>query len=889
MILPFPGSPQTTSSAAGGKAASLIRMCEAGLPIPPGVVITSAFFTPWFDEIASSATWNALVGASPDEWPPLCHELKRQALKLSLTDAQHDALENLLRRLRRLPPVTDRRCYAVRSSSPEEDSTSASFAGVYETRLGVAPADVGDAVRACFASSLDARVFIYKRERGLDEWTPRIAVVVQQQIDSDVAGVGFSLNPVTNDYDEVVIDANWGLGSSVVEGRVSPDHFVVNTVERHVVEEIRGDKRMSVWLAADGRTVERANERPVERALTDAQIGELTNLIGRIEKLYEKPIDVEWAYADGALYVLQARPITSYVPLPPSMVTEPGERRRLYGDASLSKGLTTNAPISPLGLDIMERMFSAIMESWVGPLNMAASREDALFVFSGGRMYVDYSGILWLASPAKLAKGAAPTDALMARTLAEVDPKRYRAAARPSWAGIGLLWRVPRIVWNLRGFFWNLLRALLFPERAYRAYRRWVDAFEIELREQLDDGLPLDDLRRTYQSRMVEEMFDVVMPTVVAGMVSAGSIVSGRSAEAKRLADRLTRGAGGNVVVEMGIALYRLAALLDQFDLGDLDRADLDDLDSLAERIEQRQMPAPFLKAWDDFISRFGWRGPLETDPASPRYADDPRLALRQMSVMAVDDERFNPEAAHRRQVEERRRAREQLMRMLGPLRRVLLRRICRLSDLFAGTRDTPKHLLVLFNYAIRKRALAEGRRLAREGRLNAAQDVFNLTFAELQAASLGAGPSLRDAFEERMRFRRKLAAHVRAFPGIIDSRGRILRPTPREAEPGLLTGMPVSPGVVTGPVKVIHDPREKHVEKGDVLVAYTTDPGWTPLFVNAAAVVLEVGGVLQHGAVVAREYGKPCVVGIDSVVTTLCDGELVEVDGTMGTVRRLS
>lgn len=126
-------------------------------------------------------------------------------------------------------------------------------------------------------------------------------------------------------------------------------------------------------------------------------------------------------------------------------------------------------------------------------------------------------------------------------------------------------------------------------------------------------------------------------------------------------------------------------------------------------------------------------------------------------------------------------------------------------------------------------------------------------------------------------------------FPAVIDSRGRILRPPPREEAPGLLRGMPVSPGVATGPVKVLLSPAERGVEKGDVLVAYTTDPGWTPLFVNAAAIVLEVGGALQHGAVVAREYGKPCVVGIDQVVTRLRDGALVEVDGTMGTVRLLS
>ena len=224
-----------------------------------------------------------------------------------------------------------------------------------------------------------------------------------------------------------------------------------------------------------------------------------------------------------------------------------------------------------------------------------------------------------------------------------------------------------------------------------------------------------------------------------------------------------------------------------------------------------------------------------------------------------------------------------------GWLRRALLRRVHRIIDLFAGTRDTPKYLLLFLNYAVRKRALIEGRRLVREGRLDAAEDVFDLTFRELESAALHPSLDLREVREERMRFIKILEAQVTEFPQVIDSRGRILRPPPREERPGELSGMALSHGVVTGPVKVLRDPYDKPVNKGDVLVAYTTDPGWTPLFVNAAAVVLEVGGILQHGAVIAREYGKPCVAGIDRLMTKLHDGQRVEVDGTLGVIRLLS
>ncbi len=374
-------------------------------------------------------------------------------------------------------------------------------------------------------------------------------------------------------------------------------------------------------------------------------------------------------------------------------------------------------------------------------------------------------------------------------------------------------------------------------------------------------------------------MFNVTLPALAAGLVSPSFLIPRQSEEARALAEKFRRGFTGNLVVEQGLALFRLAMLLDH--------SDFDDIAGLAERIEKREMPAEFLSKWDAFLQRFGCRGPHEMDVASPRYADDPTLALQQMSFMAVEAG-FDPEVAHQRNVEERRRAYEELLRRSGWLRPALLRRVHRLIELFGGTRDTPKYHAVLLTYAIRKRALIEGKRLVSEGRLDAAQDVFDLTFRDLEAAAGDPALDLRGLRAERTRFAKQLAAQVTEFPQVIDSRGRILRPPPREGKPGELVGTAVSPGAVTGPVKVLRNPRDKPVEKGDVLVAYTTDPGWTPLFVNAAAVVLEVGGTLQHGAVIAREYGKPCVVGVDRVVSQLRDGQMVEVDGTAGVIRLL-
>jgi phosphohistidine swiveling domain-containing protein len=708
--------------------------------------------------------------------------------------------------------------------------------------------------------------------------------VVQQQIDSEIAGVGFSLNPLTNDYDEAVIDANWGLGESVVSGLASPDHFVVDKLTGRLIEERVGAKQVSIWLAPHGGTVERTGHRSSETTLTDTQIGEVTDVVRRVEELYGSPTDIEWAYAAGRLYVLQARPITTFVPLPPELVTRPGERRRLYQDAALSDGLTINAPISPMGMAWMEDITSSMFDHLVGHVESGQDPDTSLMLIAGGRMYSNLSVAMWWRDPKALAQRSAMLSSITSQILANGDLIKYRTATRPAWMGLPTLKRLPRLLWRLRPFLGHSLRAILAPRRTRAAYQTSIEAYESFMRQGIDYSLPLAEFRSRYVPPSVRHLFDVTLPPLVAFMSAFGIVdllVRSKPSELKALGGKLKLGFSGNVVVEMGGALFRLAELLTP--------GDVEDLPALADRVARGDVSPEFLEAWNRFADRFGCRGPMEMDVASPRYADDPLLALRQISFMTVGDAGFDPEVGHARRREERREAYEELMRRFGWFKRLVLRRAHLVIDLFAGTRDTPKYDLVLFNYAVRKRVLIEGCRLTAQGRLDAAEHAFDLTFADLEAA--GADPSLdlRRIREERTRFLRVLEAQVKRFPSIIDSRGRILRPPARKEQPGELSGMAVSEGVVIGPVKVLHTPNEKPIKKGDVLVAYTTDPGWTPLFVNAAAVVLEVGGMLQHGAVVAREYGKPCVAGIDGVMTKLRDAQLVEVDGTAGVIRLLS
>jgi rifampicin phosphotransferase len=861
LIIPFTTTAAVAGADVGGKAASLLRMSRAGLPVPSGAVVASAFFARWL------AALDAETGSTDPE------ARMRRAQALPLDAAQHAALRELHGLIGNDVGIR----FAVRSSAADEDSADASFAGIYQTLLGVDADGIEAALRQCFAATFAPHALAYRQQRGLTPRTARFAVVVQRQIDSEISGVGFSVNPLNNDHDEAVFAASWGLGTAVVDGRVSPDQFVVDKTDGRLIEETRGDKLLAIRLAAAGGVVEGHELRTSDRTLTDPQLRELTRVIGEIETLYATPVDIEWAYADDRLHLLQARPVTTVVPLPEVMRTRPGERRRLYMDAALSKGMTSNRPFSPLGLDQTERAFLGMVERWLGPVGRIDTPDAPIF-FAGARMYVNLSDMLRWMSPKRLAQGHAPTDLLTAAILAGIDRDRYRAPQRPRWLKASLLWRLPRLLWRIRGLFWYALKAVVAPEAVFRDHRQAVARIRLALQACLDDDRPLEALQREMSQQMVAG-FDVLMAALLVGTLSPRLALGRQRAGNEALLEALSRGVSGNVVVDMSLALHRLAGMLPQ--------AAFDDLDGLAERVAQGRLPAAFLQAWDGFIAEFGWRGADEMDVASPRYADAPLLALRQISFMAAADG-FDLTAAHARHAEQRRHAYASLEAQLSWWRRILLRRIRRLNELFAGSRDTPKHVNVLCNYVIRRRALREGGRLVAAGRLDAPADVFDLTFDDLRRAGDEPALDLRALGAARSAFGLRLQAQVRSFPPLIDSRGRILRAAPGPARPGVLSGMPISPGVVSGPVKVLRRADHKPVLGGDVLVAYTTDPGWTPLFVNSAAVVLEVGGMLQHGAVVAREFGKPCVAGIAGVVDSLVDGEWVEVDGAAGTVTRL-
>lgn len=870
LIVSFPSNCSLSTSKLGGKGFSLMQMSNEGFAVPKGIILTTEFFSPWFNKIKETKPWAHLSKHRPEDWRDCCQQLQALVQDFHFTQEQGAAVAEVKARL---ACHGDR--FAVRSSSPDEDLLHCSFAGGYETFLGVTVEGLESAIIRCFASSLDHRVFIYKSQNGFDILRPSIAVIIQQQIDSDSAGVAFSLNPSTNDYDELVINANWGLGESVVSGQVTPDSFIIDKVSLNIIDRQIAKKAQAIKLASDCGSQAYTDTRSKEPSLSDSQLVELTKVVCQLEDFYQFPIDVEWAFHLGDLYILQARPITTYIPISEEMQTLPGKARRLYGDAALSKGMTTNSPMSTMELDWHERFVSSFFKQH---FKLALTPEDGIIFFSGARMYLNYSNLIWLSSLKKMAKANAANDVLLGEILANIDETHYRPHSRPKWIKIGLVGSMFKIVWMSRHCIGSMLSGLFSPQKAHHKFLQSVETYQSLFARKLDYSLPFLEFQNTYAKPMWQQVFNRSLAALAAGLIAQKLIkftVGKKNSKQIKLVEKMQIGYEGNVVVDMGIALHHLAKQIPS--------EEFENISALSHKIIERKMPDRFMQDWDSFMAIYGCRGPEEMDVASPRYADDPKLALTQMSFMTGED--YNPKQVHQQQIKQHKEAYTELIESLGWFKRKIVCHMETVSSLFVGARDTPKHQIVLYKNALRQHLLLQADRLVQQGRLQRPEHIFDLTPEDLKDNNL----CLQERRQHHNEFSNKLKAQVRAFPQVIDSRGKIHRPAPSASNANELIGMPVSSGVVTGLIKVLNTPDEKPIKPGDILVAYSTDPGWTPLFVSAAAIILEVGGILQHGAVVAREYGKPCVAGIDQVTSTLKDGQRVEVNGDTGTVSILT
>ncbi|WP_449062331.1 PEP/pyruvate-binding domain-containing protein [Planomonospora algeriensis] len=739
---------------------------------------------------------------------------------------------------------------AVRSSATAEDLPDASFAGQQDTYLDVEGAGpLIDAVRRCWDSLHTERAVAYRAALGIDE--AAMAVVIQRMIDPVAAGVLFTANPITGCRTEMVVDAAPGLGTAIVEGTVVPDHYVL------------GHRAPA---APDG-----------DGCLDGEQLEELREAGRRLQESFGSPQDIEWAIdADGTLWLLQSRPITTLFPAPPDT-----DDLRLYLEFGHIQGMLR--PTTPMGVSLLK----TVSGMWFKGVGATADPRDPLprLVPIGGRLYFDLTDFV---------RNKTTRNGL--RTSLEVYGPRVQGAVErmlddPRFAPRrGLPFRPGSAVKMMArlapGAAFGLLRSLARPDAARaRAYR----AVE-EIRRQTPPGEPATSAERlrwviedSHRAVMSPDMMGIVWP-LMAGIL-AGTVPSGLLkgiATAEEL-DIVLGGMPYNVTTEMDLALWQVA-------VSAREHRDLfltTPPEELAARYRAGELPDIGMAG---FLDRYGMRAAAEIDVGVARWEEDPApLFATIANYLRVDDPGQAPDLRFRQAAERAEKMIETLSRRTRrrrPVRGRFATFFMRRSRKLTGLREIGKFAWLSPLQAARRQLLLIGADLVSRGLLERAGDIMFLDLSEVRAAIHDGADHRALVAARRAEYERELRRP--AVPGALLSDGtdvEALAP-PGPVEDGVLTGMAGAAGRATGRARVIRDPAGARIEPGEILVAPTTDPGWTPLFLTAAGLVTETGSPMAHGPTVAREYGIPAVICVRNATREIRTGQLITIDGAAGTVR---
>jgi len=865
----------------GGKAANLGELTRAALPVPPGFCVTTEAYRLATDDRGLRSILDDIGRTTPGDTVALSLHAARAreaVLRLSMPPVIADAVTAAYRALGDDQPV------AVRSSATAEDLPFASFAGQQDTYLNVVGVGaVLDAVRRCWSSLWTERAVAYRAANGVDPHTVYLAVVVQRMVDSAVAGVMFTANPVTGKRTETVIDASPGLGEAVVSGAVNPDRFVVGE-NGEIVERRLGDKRLIITSTSGGGTTHVNRDRADgSYCLSDEQVRALVALGRRVTAHYRSPQDTEWAVdAAGTLWLTQARPITTLYPLPPAPAT--GDLR-VYFCFSLAQGL--QRPLTPMGLSVIHVLATSAAELYGLRVADAVAGPPAV-CDAGGRLFFDITTMM------RDRRGRAffprVLDFMEARSAVVLrrlfDDPRLPLSNASRWPLVRRLGRLAiRYAVPVQ-----VVRALANPEAA----RRRLAALKRDLIRRTT--APEHATATERLDFVIATLRDAIIPTMprVAPSAAAGFGMLGLSsallADDARPGDlqRVLRALPHNVTTEMDLELWRLALTL-RSDARAADLLRTTPADELATRYLAGTLPAMFQQGLSTFLEEYGHRAVAEIDIGMPRWSEQPAHIIGVLAnYLRLTDPQQAPDALFARgsadadaavaaltaRARSRSRARSWIVGFALDRAREL-----------AGLRELPKYLLVIALAQVRRQLAIIGEEIGRAGTIEHGDDIFFLNLHDVRSAL--AGQDMRDLVRRR-RAEYEQELRRRHVPRVLLSDGTEpeAQATSNVAVDGALSGTPASAGSVTGRARVILDPIGARLEPGEILVAPSTDPGWTPLFLTAGGLVMEMGGANSHGAVVAREYGIPAVVGVAGATSHFVTGQQITVDGTSGLVR---
>lgn len=865
-VLDFQAMDRTQVALVGGKGAQLGELSRIeGLRVPAGFCVTTDAFVRIMAEAPSiHDRLDRLSCLKPDDRETIrssSAEIREAIEGIVIPDELAAAITRPLARL------GEQAAYAVRSSATAEDLPTASFAGQHDSYLNVVGAAVIlRHVGRCWASLFTERAVTYRLRNGIDHRTVRMAVVVQRMVFPQAAGILFTADPVTGNRKVATVEASPGLGEALVSGLVNADVYQVR--DGVVVAQAIAAKQLAIHASPAGGTQQRAiePERQEEPVLTERQVVRLAQLGRRIEAHFGRPQDIEWCLADDDFQIVQSRPITTLFPVPAI-----GDRENhVYVSVGHQQMMTD--PMKPLGLSFWQM---------TTPRPMAEA---------GGRLFVDVTPLL--ASPASRAGLLAMLgrsdpligDALQTildrgdfiRSLPDASPSEAAAGGPPTGGAPATIETDPAIVTEL----------IARSQASIAALKRDIRG---------KSGSALLDFIRADIQELRRILFDPKSHQVImAGMEATWWLNEQLQAwlGIPNAADVLTQSVPNNVTSEMGLALLDVADVIRPHSevVAFLQQVEDDEFLEELPRLAGGQEARDAIREW---LDRYGMRCVGEIDITRPRWSERPTTLL---PLILGNVRNFEPGAGTRRFEQGRQEAWKQEQELLERLRALPdgermaeeARRMIDRVRTFAGYREYPKYGMVSRYFVYKQVLMDEAERLVRSRVLREKEDVYFLSFEELQDVV-----RTNQVDEQRIRERKDAFRAYQALtpPRVLTSDGEIVAGAYRRDDlpAGALVGLPVSAGTVEGRARVILDMAEADLEAGDILVTAYTDPSWTPLFVAIRGLVTEVGGLMTHGAVIAREYGLPAVVGVEHATRLIRDGQRIRVHGTGGYVEILS
>ena len=857
----------TEPSLVGGKAAGLARLIAGGFAVPSGFCVTTeayahALRVPSF---SPARQWQAALHASGAERQRIlshCHTIIQDFDIADLTAQIAEQVRGL--------HLTSSGLWAVRSSATNEDGAHASFAGVYRTRLGIPPGEIGSAVKDLWLSIWDDRVLNYHERSGLSGAPPAMAVVIQPVLDAYAAGVAYSIHPFTGRTTQVAINAVAGLAAALVDGRATPDQYVVEMAEEGQPLQIR-ERTITRQIQALRVTEQGLRDLPLSDAgadggtLSEDQLFELARTAKHIEQLFGHPVDLEWLYDDRGLWLLQARPISG-LRRSPQLTNDDCEWSRANFKETLPE-----LP-SPLGLSFLELFMERYIISPYRHLGCVIPKGVSSVRTFQGRPYINmtllYSLIVQLrGDPSSMAEQMGGESLTR---VPEVCPLGWMALVRAGLVMMGEMRKAERY-----GPAWfadmkamaaehhpNRLRSLSGEEIALRldAIGQWLDEHELTFGIAGGVSQCLQALG-VVLPRWLGEDWRALLNGALQGqsaVISAQQIVC---------------------LAEIAETIRRDPSVTSLFTAEAWDSAD----------VYRRLQGTDVLRAFDRYLEDYGHRGVGESDVMSPRFADRPELLLAILRTQLLAPIAVTPADILQRQAEVRARALAEMRTRCGwRLHRWAIfswwyRRLCR----FFALREANRHHLMYYSAAARSLLLRLGDCLVEQGRLSLREDLFYITVDERADLLAGGSRDWRGLIEtrraERDRFANELVPDtIRDWRAALSGSDTVSS----VVSTGSLRGMPISGGTVVGPVRLVRSMEDwSRVGRGDILVVSVIDPGMAPLFGVAAGLIAEMGGTLSHGAIIAREYGLPAVANVPGVLARLKEGDRVSLDAERGEI----